>query len=250
MRRFHNICISDNYTVHFKYLEISVVNCTSIKLGKNRHDFTLKSNFISSENSRQSRLDAPSTRQLKSWAGHGCPQWAERAAELDTALDTVCGPNGRHYLHSLTAGLFFFCKQTSLPVSFFAKNKRRIEKAKCFKKNESSDLLCKQNTIVLKKHTEPATLMDTSSLGGAFYRHVSFDPIRTISGYKPPSPLTALLTSAGLQGPCIQGTCSLFPDDVIASGAKSLFGGVFFDFLLFPSWTQEAAQARLASPAR
>lgn len=147
-------------------------------------------------------------------------------------------------------GFFFFCKQTSLPVSFFAKNKRRIEKAKCFKKNESSDLLCKQNTIVLKKHTEPATLMDTSSLGGAFYRHVSFDPIRTISGYKPPSPLTALLTSAGLQGPCIQGTCSLFPDDVIASGAKSLFGGVFFDFLLFPSWTQEAAQARLASPAR
>lgn len=162
------------------------------------------------------------------------------------------GPNSHYYLYSLTAGLFFFfCKQTSLPVSFFAKNnKRRIEKAKCFKKNESSDLLCKQNTIVLKKHTEPATLMDTSSLGGAFYRHVSFDPIRTISGYKPPSPLTALLTRAGLQGPCIQGTRSLFPDDVIASGAKSLFGGVFFDFLLFPSWTQEAAQARLASPAR
>lgn len=154
MRWFHNICISDNYTVHFKYLEISVVNCTSIKLGKNRHDFTLKSNFISSENSRQSRLDAPSTRQLKSWAGHGCPQWAERAAELDTALDTVCGPNGCHYLHSLTAGLFFFFVNKPLyPSLSLLKTKDESKKPSVSRKMRaliyyaSKIQLCWKNTL-------------------------------------------------------------------------------------------------------
>lgn len=146
---------------------------------------------------------------------------------------------------------FFFVNKPLYPsLSLLKTTKDESKKPSVSRKMRALIYYASKIQLCWKKHTEPATLMDTSSLGGAFYRHVSFDPIRTISGYKPPSPLTALLTSAGLQGPCIQGTRSLFPDDVIASGAKSLFGGVFFDFLLFPSWTQEAAQARLASPAR
>lgn len=33
-------------------------------------------------------------------------------------------PGNHYYLLSLTVGLFFFNKQTSLPISFFAKNNR------------------------------------------------------------------------------------------------------------------------------
>ena len=41
-RRFHNVCfnVSDHHVVHFKYLTILAVNCTSIKLEKNREGFT------------------------------------------------------------------------------------------------------------------------------------------------------------------------------------------------------------------
>lgn len=109
-----------------------------------------------------------------------------RQLNLTQCSALSAGPDSHYQLLSLTAGLF--CKETSTHLS--AKNNRTKDESRkpsVSRKTKSSDLLCKQNTIVLEKHTETATLMDTSSLGGAFYRHVSFDPICTISGYKPPS---------------------------------------------------------------
>lgn len=73
---------------------------------------------------RQSRLDAPSIRQLKPRAGHGPPQRAVWAAELGTVRHTLCWRWQSLLLIICDSWAFFFYKQTSLPVSFFAKNNR------------------------------------------------------------------------------------------------------------------------------
>ena len=150
------------------------------------------------------------------------------------------GPDSHYYLLSLTAGLFFFYKQTSLPVSFFAKNNRtkdELRKPSVSRKMRAliyyadKIQLCWKNTLNQLPSWTPPLWEEPSKKKCEFWSHLHnlwkqplFSCHNSSNQSRTPGP------------PAFRGTHSLFPDDVIASGAKSLFGGVltFRFFLLGP----------------
>lgn len=110
-------------------------------------------------------------------------------------------------------------------------------------------LLCKQNTIVLKRHSPRVARTCTSCR--ASVRMCVKVPFTQSPGTTSAPLFTAPLTGAGLPGPSIREaqSRSRFPDDVIPAGAKALFGGVFFHaLLLFPFLDPGTAPSHVCFP--